>query len=78
MNFAALFLTFKAFLVANWLNVAIKAVPVVFPAALFCIEWICDSTFGKARLVMLILSSYVLYLDVSGKLPIVPASTPKS
>jgi hypothetical protein len=78
MNFAALFLTLKAFLVANWLNVAIKAVPVVSPAALFCAEWISDSTFGKVRLVLLLLSSYVLWLDLSGKLPIIPASTPKS
>ncbi len=78
MNFAALFLTLKAFLVANWMNVAIKAVPVVFPATLFLAEWISDSTFGKVRLVMLMLSSYVLSLDLSGKLPIVPASTPQS
>jgi hypothetical protein len=78
MNFAAIFLALKAFLVANWLNVAIKAVPVIFPAALFCAEWLSDTTFGKIRLIMLMLSSYVLWLDLSGKLPVLPASTPKS
>jgi hypothetical protein len=78
MNFAALLLTLKAFLVANCLNVAIKAVPIAFPAVVFCAEWICDSVFGKVRLVMLMVSSYVLWLDLSGRLPIVPTSTPKS
>ncbi len=78
MNFAALLLALKTFLVANWLNVAIKAVPVIFPATLFCAEWLGDTSFGKIRLVVLMLSSYVLWLDLSGKLPVFPASTPKS
>jgi hypothetical protein len=78
MNFAAILLALKAFLVANGLNVAIKAVPVVFPAALFCAEWLADTSLGKLRLIMLMLSSYVLWLDLSGKLPVFPASTPKS
>jgi hypothetical protein len=76
MNFAALFLALKTFLVANWLQLVIKAVPVIFPAVLFGAEWISDSVFGKVRLVLLLLSTCVLWLDLSGKLPIVPALAP--
>jgi hypothetical protein len=78
MNFAALVLALKTFLVANWLNVAIKVAPTVFFAALLLAEWLCDTTFGKIRLVMLMLSGCVLWLDLSGKLPVLPVATPKS
>jgi hypothetical protein len=68
------FAMLTAFLKAHAAVICLKLFPVALFGGLILIEWHTSSVFGRAGLVILVLSAIIATLDIAGKLPTISAS----
>jgi hypothetical protein len=68
-----------AFVSANALSIGIKVLPIVLLAGLVLAEWFTSSVFGRAGIIVLVISTIAMTLDIAGKLPTItlPATPAK-
>lgn len=73
---APLWASFLAYVAINGFSLAVKVVPAVMLVALVLIEWFTSSVWVHVGFVVFVVLAVVTYLDLAGKLPVLPVPTP--